>query len=756
MGERGKVSVLALALLGIGVLAVCGGRSAAEPVTQELTSLAGGWKALANFDSNGKLQACMALRLPDKDGAMFGVFAAPAGMVPAAIARPDGNVWGVVVRLDSWQLELGDKPRPVDVTFDAQAQRHVSAYVEDKQTLLIPTQDEEMAGQFRKAYAISMVFEGRRFNFSLAGTFRLLPVLTNCIQTSSISKPDKAPAGLHAFDVTPQGQTEKDCFQKANADLKIAACSQLLARGGRLDAHRRFAYYFNRSKAYNVKKQYDSALADLDAASVLDPENTGVFYGRGEVYRHKGELDRALTNYNASILRSPRSTLDHIGRGQTYLRKGDLDHALSDFNNAIRINPTKSSEAYSGRGEVYSRQGDYDRALAEYDSAIRLDPSDSDAYVDRAEVHERRGDYENAIKDAGRAIRLDPKWAHPHSVLGRVYYLQGNYDRALSECDEAIRLDPSGSDAYGGRAEVHARRGDHEMAIRDAEQAIRLDPKWPYPHAVLAYTFAKKGDFGRAQSEIDDAFRLDSKSAGAFLHRGDIYLLRKEPQLALKDFEDALALNPHSMLAKAGRDAARLALAAPIAPPSTAAAPAPAVAAVAPPPTRTPEAQPVAMRPDASSDSSTFYGEENIDFRVLPQNTLQGVVRKETPLAIPGAATVTTMELKKAMDAGQQMVLIDVLRDEHATTIKGAVPLPYAGTFGTFQDQVQTRLASALGGLLQERTDASLVFFCTGVKCWESYNASLRARAAGFKNVLWYRGGIAAWKEAGFPTQPNP
>jgi PQQ-dependent catabolism-associated CXXCW motif protein len=208
------------------------------------------------------------------------------------------------------------------------------------------------------------------------------------------------------------------------------------------------------------------------------------------------------------------------------------------------------------------------------------------------------------------------------------------------------------------------------------------------------------------------------------------------------------------VFAKAGREAAQLALTAPTAPPSTAVPP--AAAAVAPAPTRPPGAAPVAIRPDATSgSSSTFYGDENIDFRVLPQNALQGAVRTPTPLAIPGAATVTTMQLKKAMEAGRPMVLIDALQDAHDTTIKGAVRLPYAGTFGTFHDQVQTRLATAVSGLLQGRTDVSLVFFCQGVKCWESYNAALRASAAGFQNVSWYRGGLDAWEEAGFPMQPS-
>src|SRR5262249_14167344 len=41
-------------------------------------------------------------------------------------------------------------------------------------------------------------------------------------------------------------------------------------------------------------------------------------------------------------------------------------------------------------------------------------------------------------------------------------------------------------------------------------------------------------------------------------------------------------------------------------------------------------------------------------------------------------------------------------------------------------------------------------------ECWMSYNGALRAIHAGYTNVLWYRGGIEAWKMAGLPTsQPR-
>jgi rhodanese-related sulfurtransferase len=44
------------------------------------------------------------------------------------------------------------------------------------------------------------------------------------------------------------------------------------------------------------------------------------------------------------------------------------------------------------------------------------------------------------------------------------------------------------------------------------------------------------------------------------------------------------------------------------------------------------------------------------------------------------------------------------------------------------------------------------VFFCSGVRCWLSYNAALRAVRGGYANVYWYRGGIDAWRAAGLPT----
>ena len=151
--------------------------------------------------------------------------------------------------------------------------------------------------------------------------------------------------------------------------------------------------------------------------------------------------------------------------------------------------------------------------------------------------------------------------------------------------------------------------------------------------------------------------------------------------------------------------------------------------------------------------SAVHYGNEEVDFGVPAQTTLQREVGTATPLTVPGVPTITTTELMNAVRAGKPMVLVDALKDGHAKTLPAAVSMPFAGAYGegSFGDQTQAVVAKALHDVLKGREDVPVIAFCAGARCWESYNAVLRARAAGVRNIAWYRGGLAAWKAAGFP-----
>ena len=101
-------------------------------------------------------------------------------------------------------------------------------------------------------------------------------------------------------------------------------------------------------------------------------------------------------------------------------------------------------------------------------------------------------------------------------------------------------------------------------------------------------------------------------------------------------------------------------------------------------------------------------------------------------------------------------LLIDVLAGSHAQTLPNALYMPAGGLPGTFEDANHVQFGLQLLQATNGDTSRPLVFFCQGARCWESYNATLRASALGYSQIYWYRGGLASWQEAGFPMGPLP
>src|SRR5262249_10078938 len=121
------------------------------------------------------------------------------------------------------------------------------------------------------------------------------------------------------------------------------------------------------------------------------------------------------------------------------------------------------------------------------------------------------------------------------------------------------------------------------------------------------------------------------------------------------------------------------------------------------------------------------WAEELEDYGVAPQDTLKAEVGTNTPLSIPGGTKILTPDLNAMLKRGDPIVMVDALLDKHDSSIPGAVRIEYAGQPGTFSDDHQYLLARALKAATGGKPDTRLVFFCAGMRCWESYNAGLRA-----------------------------
>lgn len=151
------------------------------------------------------------------------------------------------------------------------------------------------------------------------------------------------------------------------------------------------------------------------------------------------------------------------------------------------------------------------------------------------------------------------------------------------------------------------------------------------------------------------------------------------------------------------------------------------------------------------------YADEDRDWGVPPATQLRTVGYHEpTPTRIPGGRVVNTGELKALLEQPSKPYVIDVLGGGVHRTIAGAFWMIGAGA-GDMSREEEKHFADAVAAFAGGDKSRPLVFFCVDSECWLSYNAALRTIALGYTNVMWYRGGIAAWRVSeGLMTQSDP
>ena len=123
--------------------------------------------------------------------------------------------------------------------------------------------------------------------------------------------------------------------------------------------------------------------------------------------------------------------------------------------------------------------------------------------------------------------------------------------------------------------------------------------------------------------------------------------------------------------------------------------------------------------------------------------TAQAETKKEwrSPEQVEGTITTSLQQAKTLFDEG--VVFVDV-RNVRLYTKKHIPGAHHLDLKNGFEED-------ALAAIVKR--DQPFVIYCSGVKCSRSYKASARAVSWGFSKVHYFRGGIVAWKNAGYPLK---
>lgn len=135
-----------------------------------------------------------------------------------------------------------------------------------------------------------------------------------------------------------------------------------------------------------------------------------------------------------------------------------------------------------------------------------------------------------------------------------------------------------------------------------------------------------------------------------------------------------------------------------------------------------------------------------------------GAVKLVREVQRGGYDVVTTEELKKWIDSGKDMVIVDTMPYEDSYKkihVPGAVqflfPIPNMNQWDI--NETDGKSQDDFIKLLGSDRDKPIVVYCGFVKCTRSHNGADWAVKLGYKNVYRYSGGIFAWKGAKYPVE---
>ena len=160
-------------------------------------------------------------------------------------------------------------------------------------------------------------------------------------------------------------------------------------------------------------------------------------YEKGVKLLEKQQLDEAIAELLAATKLNPKLADAHKALGIALTQKGELQAAGESFNKAIQINPTLY-QAHIGLINVLKQTGDLEGAIAISKKALALKPREVDAHLLLGQVYQQNRDLDSAISQFREAIQINPNLAEPHFHLGFALGVKGLLKDSIPELALAL------------------------------------------------------------------------------------------------------------------------------------------------------------------------------------------------------------------------------------------------------------------------------------------------------------------------------
>jgi tetratricopeptide (TPR) repeat protein len=256
-----------------------------------------------------------------------------------------------------------------------------------------------------------------------------------------------------------------------------------------------------------------------------------------------GRRDEALASIDQALALQPDNPAALTNRAQTRIALGRLAEAQSDLELALRLRPDLA-QAWNSLGTARQGLGDAAGAEQAYRKAIALKPDFADAFYNLGLLQQSAGRNEEAIAAYRKAIGLRPQFAAAHNNLGNALRAANRDDEALTHYEAAMRIDPALGDAFSNYGLLLQSRGQGEAAVAALETAVRLRPDSAVAFDNLGIAYHACNRYLDAEAAHRRALGLDPQSVQAFNNLGNALASQGRAEEALQAYRTVLERAP--------------------------------------------------------------------------------------------------------------------------------------------------------------------------------------------------------------------
>jgi tetratricopeptide (TPR) repeat protein len=221
----------------------------------------------------------------------------------------------------------------------------------------------------------------------------------------------------------------------------------------------------------------------------------------------------------------------------------NLQKALNFFDRATTLN-SGHYQTWDFKGFTLSKLKRYEEAIKSYDKALEIKPDLHFAWDNRGDALGNLGRKEEAILSYDKALEIKPEWHFAWNNRGNALISLGRNEEAIDSFGKVFQLNPDDPEIWDNLGIKFSNLGKYKEALAAFDNVLQFKfddyTTWILRGNVLLNLERNE----EAITSYDRALEIKPDDRHVFYNKACAYSLHNQIELALKNLQKAIQLNP--------------------------------------------------------------------------------------------------------------------------------------------------------------------------------------------------------------------